>query len=199
MVKWCKMRVGVLLFDEAEELDFVGPLEVFGIASRLVQSLSVVTVSKDGQPIRGRYGLRVQPDYRFTDCPALDLLIVPGGKGAREHARYDNAIISFVKTHASKQEIASICTGALVLAEAGILAGRRATTHHSALDMLRRYADVNVIEGARFVVDNGVATSAGISAGIDLALELVRRDFGEKVAQEVAQTMEYSYQPAQPT
>jgi len=195
----CKMRVGILLFDEVEELDFVGPLEVFGVASRLVQSLSVLTVSKDGRPIQGRYGLRVQPNYRIADCPPLDILIVPGGKGASEHARYDKELVAFVKTHASKQQIASICTGALVLAEAGILTGRRATTHHSALDMLRQYADVHVVEGARFVLDNGVATSAGISAGIDLALELVRRHFGEKVAQGVADTLEYPYHPPQPT
>ena len=193
------MRVGILLFDDAEELDFVGPLEVFGIASRIVQSLKVLTVSKNGQPIQGRYGLKIQPDYSFADCPPLDLLIVPGGKGASEHARYDNAIIAFVKTHASKHQVASICTGALVLAEAGILAGRSATTHHSALDTLRQYADVHVVEGIRFVIENGVATSAGISAGIDLALELIRRNFGEKVTQEVVQTMEYSYHPAQPT
>lgn len=192
------MRVGILLFDEVEELDFVGPLEVFGVASKLAESLSVLTVSKDGRPIQGRYGLRVQPDYSIADCPPLDLLIVPGGKGAREHARYDKEIIAFVKAHASKEQIASICTGALVLAEAGILAGRRATTHHSALDMLRHYADVNVLEGVRFVLENGVATSAGISAGIDLALELIRRHFGEEVAQGVAQEMEYPYRCSQP-
>jgi transcriptional regulator GlxA family with amidase domain len=190
------VRVGILLFDEAEELDFVSPLEVFGIASTLVQSLRVLTVSKDGRPIQGRYGMRVQPDYSIASCPPLDLLIVPGGKGAREHARYDKDIIAFVKAH-TKHQIASICTGALVLAEAGILAGRRATTHHSALDTLRQYADVRVVEGARFVLENGVATSAGISAGIDLALELIRRHFGDKVAYEVADTMEY--QSPQPT
>lgn len=186
------MRVGILLFDEVEELDFVGPLEVFGIASRLVESLAVLTVSKDGRPIQARYGLRVQPDYAFGNCPPLDLLIVPGGKGAREHARYDKEIIAFVQAHAAKQRIASICTGALVLAEAGLLNGRRATTHHSAFDALRQYAQVQVVEGARFVLDEGVATSAGISAGIDLALELVRNYFGDKVAAEVAQIMEYN-------
>ena len=193
------MRVGILLFDDVEELDFVGPLEVFGVASGLVQSLSVLTVSKDGRPIHGRYGLRVQPNCAIADCPPLDLLIVPGGKGARENARYDKETMAFVKAHASKQQIASICTGALVLAEAGILTGKRATTHHSAFDMLRQYADVHVVEGARFVLEDRVATSAGISAGIDLSLELVRRHFGEKVAQEVAQTMEYPYPPAQPS
>jgi len=115
------MRVGILLFDDVEELDFVGPLEVFGVASGLVQSLSVLTVSKDGRPIHGRYGLRVQPNCAIADCPPLNLLIVPGGKGARENARYDEETMAFVKAHASKQQIASICTGALVLAEAGIL------------------------------------------------------------------------------
>lgn len=191
------MRVGILLFDEVEELDFVGPLEVFGVTSRLVQSLNVLTVSKDGRPIRGRYGLRVQPDHSFTNCPSLDLLMIPGGKGAREHARYDQEILAFVKAHASKQPIASVCTGALVLAEAGILTGRKATTHHSALDMLRQYADVHVLEGARFVLDDRVATSAGISAGIDLALELIRNNFGDKIAQEAAAIMEYRSQPAE--
>jgi transcriptional regulator GlxA family with amidase domain len=188
------MRVGILLFDDVEELDFVGPLEVFGAASMLVKSLSVVTVSKDGQLIKGRYGLRVQPNYRIANCPTLDILIVPGGKGARVHARHDKQIIAFVKAQASKQ-IASVCTGALVLAEAGILAGKRATTHHSALDTLREYKDVKVIDGTRFVVEDRVATSAGISAGIDLALELVTSHFGERVAQEVAETMEYPYHP----
>jgi len=185
------MRVGILLFDEVEELDFVGSLEVFGIASGLVEGLTVVTVSKDGRPIRGRYGLQVQPDHGFGNCPPLDLLIVPGGKGAREHARYDKEVLSFVKAHAATQRTASVCTGALVLAEAGLLNGRRATTHHSAIDTLRQYPQVRVVEGERFVLEDRVATSAGISAGIDLALELVRAQFGDKVAAEVTQTMEY--------
>ena len=184
------MRVGILPFDEVEELDFVGPLEVFGITSGLVEGLTVVTVSKDGRFIRGRYGLQVQPDHSFGNCPPLDLLIVPGGKGAREHARYDKDILSFVKAKA-KQRTASVCTGALVLAEAGLLNGRRATTHHSAIDTLRQYSQVRVVEGERFVLEDRVATSAGISAGIDLALELVRAQFGDKVAVEVTQTMEY--------
>jgi transcriptional regulator GlxA family with amidase domain len=187
------MRVGILLFDEVEELDFVGPLEVFGIASGLVESLVVLTVSKDGRSIQARYGLRVHPDHAFDNCPPLDLLIVPGGKGAREHIRYDKEVIAFVKAHAAKQQIASICTGALVLAEAALLNGRRATTHHSALSALRQYAQVQVVEGARFVLEERVATSAGISAGIDLALELVRNSFGDKVAADVAQIMEYNH------
>ncbi|HYB84549.1 MAG TPA: DJ-1/PfpI family protein [archaeon] len=187
------MRVGILVFNEVEELDFVGPLEVFGIASTLVPALTVLTVSKDGQPIQARYGLKVQPDYSFHNCPPLELLIVPGGKGAREYARYDKEILAFVKTHAAKQQIASICTGALVLAEAGVLAGKRATTHHSAIATLRLHAQVQVIEEARFVLEDRVSTSAGISAGIDLSLELVNKHFGNTVAAAVAEIMEYNY------
>jgi transcriptional regulator GlxA family with amidase domain len=187
------MRVGILVFDEVEELDFVGPLEVFGIASGLVDSLAVLTVSKDGRPIKARYGLRVQPDHSFGNCPPLDLMIVPGGKGAREHARYDKETIAFVRAHAAKNRIASVCTGALVLAEAGLLSGRRATTHRSALDSLRQYAQVQVVERARFVLEDRVATSAGISAGIDLSLELVRNYFGGKVADDVAEIMEFDH------
>jgi transcriptional regulator GlxA family with amidase domain len=187
------MQVGILVFKDVEELDFVGPLEVFGIASRLVESMTVLTVSKEGQPLKARYGLQVQPDYSFANCPSLDLLIVPGGKGAREYARYDKEILNFVATHASNHAIASVCTGAIVLAEAGILSGKRATTHHSSIDALRQYANVHVVENARFVFEGDIATSAGISAGIDLALELVRRHLGDKIADQVEEIMEYDY------
>ena len=185
------MRIGILLFNDVEELDFVGPLEVFGIASKLVESLAVTTVSKDGRSIRARYGLQVQPDHGFDSCPALDLLIVPGGRGARLGAAKDKETIAFVKAHAATKPVASVCTGAIVLAEAGLLNGKKATTHHTAIEMLRQYPEVTVVEGARFVLGERVATSAGISAGIDLSLEFVRNHFGEKVARDVAEEMEY--------
>jgi transcriptional regulator GlxA family with amidase domain len=187
------MRIGILLFDEVEELDFVGPLEVFGVASRLKGGINTVTISKDGKEIRARYGLRVQPDCGFANCPNLDLLLVPGGKGAREQARYDKEIIAFIRAHASRIPIASVCTGALVLAEAGILDGKKATTHWSALDILRQYPKVQVVERARFVRDGNVRTSAGVSAGIDLALEIVQELLGEQAAVDVARQMEYPY------
>lgn len=185
------MRIGILLFNEVEELDFVGPFEVLGIASKLKGGLQIVTVSKDGKQIRGRYGLKVQPDCNFINCPKLDLLIIPGGKGAREKVRYDEESIAFVRAHASRAKIASVCTGALVLAEAGILDGKKATTHWSAMARLREYPKVQVVEGVRFVRDGSVATSAGISAGIDLALDIVRELHGEQTAAEVAKEMEY--------
>jgi transcriptional regulator GlxA family with amidase domain len=187
------MKIGILLFDDVEELDFVGPLEVFGILGRLKGGIDTVTLSKNGKQIRGRYGLRVLPDFSLTDCPHLDLLIVPGGKGAREQVRYDEETISFVRARATGTIVASVCTGALVLDEAGILDGKKATTHWSALDTLRKYSKVQVVEGVRFVRDGNVTTSAGISAGIDLALEIARELHGEQVAADVARHMEYRY------
>jgi transcriptional regulator GlxA family with amidase domain len=187
------VRIGILVFDEVEELDFVGPLEVFGVASRVVGGIEVILLSKDGQRVRCRYGLSVQPDHSISNCPSLDLLVVPGGKGAQARARFDPEILSFVRAHAARMPIASVCTGALILAEAGLLKGRKATTHWSALDMLRRYPDVEVKESVRFVRDGGIATSAGISAGIDLALAIVRDAYGEEVAKEVAHRMDYPY------
>lgn len=186
------MRVGILLFDEVEELDFVGPLEVFGMASKLGAGIEVVTISDQGQSIRGRYGLRVQPDHSFSSCPPIEMLIIPGGKGAREVVRYDEETLQFVRGHARRAPVASVCTGALILAEAGLLRGRKCTTHWSALDLLRQYPGVQVVDGARFVRDDAVATSAGVSAGIDLALDLVREWFGDKLRRQVARHTEYS-------
>jgi transcriptional regulator GlxA family with amidase domain len=187
------MRIGILLFDDVEEMDSVGPLEVLGVTSHFKDGISVLTLSKDGKQIQGHYGLRVQPDHSFANCPQLDLLIVPGGRGAREVVRYDRESIAFIRAHASRARIASVCTGALVLAEAQILDGKKATTHWSALDMLREYSKVKVLDGVRFVFDGNVATSAGISAGIDLALEIVRELYGKGVANDVARQMEYRY------
>lgn len=193
------MRVGILVFDDVEELDFVGPLEVFGVASRLAGDLDLITVSKQGQPIRGRYGLRVQPDYSYSSCPPLDMLVIPGGKGARDVARYDEETLAFVRGHAERAPVASVCTGALILAEAGLLRGQRCTTHWSALDLLRQYPGAQVMDGMRFVRANGVATSAGVSAGIDLALDLVREWFGDNLRDQVARQMEYSLPSAPAT
>jgi transcriptional regulator GlxA family with amidase domain len=185
-----EMVVGILLFDDVEELDFAGPWEVFGIASQL-KNLRLLTVSKDGKPVRCRYGLQVQPEHSFATCPRLDLLIVPGGRGAREKARYHAETISFIQRHASQAAIASVCTGAIVLAQAGLLDGKKATTHGSQLDALRKYPKIQVVENERFIFQGTVATSAGISAGIDLSLELLKRKYDEQLVREIVNEMEY--------
>ncbi len=186
------MDIGILVFHDVEELDFVGPLEVFGVAARIAGGITVQTVSKDGEGVRGRYGLRILPDQSFTTCPPLDLLIVPGGKGARERAQFDPATLQFVRRHAARAPIASVCTGALILAAAGLLDNREATTHWSAIKLLQAFPSVRVLESVRFVYADDVATSAGISAGIDLALEIVGRQFGQNVAEQTARVMEYT-------
>lgn len=184
------MIVGILLFDDVEELDFAGPWEVFGIASGL-KNLKVLTVSKDGTSVQCRYGLKVQPDYSLANCPKLDLLIVPGGRGARVNVRYDKETIAYIQKHASQAATASVCTGAIVLAHAGLLDGKKATAHASALGLLREYPKVHVVENERFIFEGNIATSAGIGAGIDLSLELLKRKYGEELVREIVEEMEY--------
>jgi transcriptional regulator GlxA family with amidase domain len=183
--------IGILVFDDVEELDFVGPLEVFGMAARGLD-VKVLTVAETAKEIHCHYGLRVVPSSSFRDCPPLDLLIVPGGPGARNHARLSPAVLQFVR----KQQgfVASVCTGALVLAAAGLLKNENATTHHNRFDMLREYEGVAVQEGVRMLIGERVATSAGVSAGIDLSLALASKFWGEKVAVSVAENMEWESQ-----
>lgn len=182
-------KIGILLFDEVEELDFVGPLEVFGIAGRLGIDCQTVLIGAEPGEIECRYGLRVRPQTRMAEAPRLDLLIVPGGPGARGRAREDQALRAFILTHTGP--VASVCTGALILASAGLLEGRKATTHRSAIELLQTYPGVDVQEDVRIVFDGPVATSGGISAGIDLALALVARLWDVDLARSVAHRLEW--------
>lgn len=180
--------IGILVFDDVEELDFAGPLEVFARASLSVD-LKVLTVAETPNEIRCRYGLRMIPSCSFRDCPPLNLLIVPGGPGARNHARCSPPILEFVRQQ--QGFVASVCTGALILAGAGLLKNQVATTHHNRFDLLREYEGVSVKENVRMVIGKRVATSAGVSAGIDLALALLKKFWGEKVALSVAENLEW--------
>ncbi|MDE3164791.1 MAG: DJ-1/PfpI family protein, partial [Acidobacteriota bacterium] len=138
--------VGILTFEDVEELDFVGPLEVFGIASRMGADCRVMLASVDGQPVRCRNGLRIVPDCSMNELPELSILVVPGGLGARTHARTNPGIRELVQRQ--KGVVASVCSGAVILAEAGVLDGRAATTHHSSIGVLRRFATISVREQA---------------------------------------------------
>lgn len=181
--------VGILIFEDVEELDFVGPLEVFGMAARFGAPCRTVVVAEQKEPVRCRHGLRVVPDCTLDQCPSLAVLIVPGGLGARTHARQNRRILHFVREQEGM--VASVCTGALILAAAGILDGLPATTHHASLDLLREHEAVIVQDAIRFAISEHVATSAGVSAGIDLALALVARTWGESVAEKVAGNLEW--------
>jgi transcriptional regulator GlxA family with amidase domain len=181
-------KIGILIFEDVEELDFVGPLEVFGMAGRLGGESEIFIIAPEATEVRCRYGLRVRPQLAIEQAPKLDLLIVPGGLGARTHARENPRILEFVR----RQEglTASVCTGALILGSAGVLRGRRATTHHSAVEALASLPGVRW-EKTRVVFDEPIVSSAGVSAGIDLALALVARFWGAELAEKVAQQIEW--------
>ncbi|HUL76796.1 MAG TPA: DJ-1/PfpI family protein [Vicinamibacteria bacterium] len=198
MNKW---KVGVLLFDGVAVLDFAGPFEVLtrarlepGVESRRTEDgalFDVFTVAKTSERVTATGGIVVVPRYAFDDAPHIDLLLVPGGFGTRPLLQDGETIDWIRRTAAAARTTASVCTGALLLARAGLLDGRRATTHWGAFGLLTSMAkDVVVDREARFV-DDGVMTSAGVASGMDLALHIVETLFGRAVADETARYIEY--------
>lgn len=184
---------GILLFDGVEELDFAGPYEVLTIAKK--EGDSVVTIAATADPITGFNGLKVVPDHGFDDAPALDVLLVPGGMGTRPLAT-DATTLDWIKTVAAGCTwVTSVCTGALVLAAAGLLAGKRATTHWAVLDELRAVDGVEVLDHVRYVRDGNVVSAAGVSAGIDMALWVVGQLYGVEHARVAQYAMEYDPAP----
>jgi transcriptional regulator GlxA family with amidase domain len=194
-----KLNVGIMLFDQVEVLDFAGPFEVFS-RTRLVPGLEsrrseesapffVFTVAASRAPINATAGLQVLPRYAFADAPPIDILVVPGGFGTRALLA-DAGALDWIRDAAKGARlVTSVCTGSLLLAKAGLLADRRATTHWGALDLLESLG-VRVDREKR-VVDDGVVTSAGVASGIDMAFYVVETLFGHAVAQETARYMEY--------
>lgn len=190
---------GLLIFDGAEELDFVGPWEVF-TASAMLQAESgatadtCVTVAERTGPVRCAKGLRVLPDHSIADHPPLDVLLVPGGPGARRGA--SDALTGWIgKTATDASWVTSVCTGAYLLHEAGPARGRRVATHHAYEDALAARGEVTVVRDARYVVDGNLVTSQGVSAGIDMALWLVGRIHGRPHARAVRRYIQYDPAP----
>lgn len=182
-------RVAILMFDDVEVLDFAGPFEVFGVSG-----FDVHTVAQESRPVLSRNKLSVNPDYNFEDCPMPNILVVPGGWGTRRE-KHNPAVLDFIRRNAGQAErILSVCSGALLLAKAGLLDGLHATTHRGALAELKEDAPrATVLKDAR-IVDNGkIVLSAGISAGIDAALYVVADLHGLKSASETAIHMEYDW------
>jgi transcriptional regulator GlxA family with amidase domain len=191
-------NLAILIFDDVEVLDFCGPLEVFSVASRLVEppAFNVFVVTEKSGPVQARNGLSVNPHYRLSDCPAPEILLVPGGIGTRREIN-NSALIEWIKAKAaSAQLVLSVCTGALLLAKAGLLDGLEATTHGGAIDLLRTLAPRTTVHPNRRYVDNGrIICSAGIAAGIDMSLHVVERLLGAEIASKTAKQMEYSWSP----
>jgi transcriptional regulator GlxA family with amidase domain len=189
------LTTGILLFDDAEELDFVGPFEVFTMAAMGKPGDRVVTIAERAEPVRGAKGLRVIPDHGFADAPPLDVLIVPGGQGTRREVSNPMLVEWIRKAAEPCTWVTSVCTGALLLHEAGIARGRRVTTHWGFVETLRQRGDVEVLDNVRFVRDGRLVTSAGVSAGIDMALWLVGQIHGVDHARTTQRLMEYDPAP----
>ncbi|MBG9941896.1 DJ-1/PfpI family protein [Brevibacillus formosus] len=189
-------RVGIFLFDDVEVLDFAGPFEVFSVTSMENDShipFRVETVSEKGSMIQTLNGLKVQPDYSFANMPVFDILIIPGGVGAREREVHNEQVIKWIREQMQQVELmASVCTGAFLLAKAGLLSGKKATTHWASLDrMEKEFPEVVVQKGVKFVDEGNIVTSAGISAGINMSFHIIKRLVGAEVAEQTAKTMEY--------
>lgn len=196
-----RRNVGILIFDGVEVLDFAGPYEVFsrtrlepGPASRRSEESApfrVFTVARSRETVTATGGLRVVPDFGFADVPTVDLLVVPGGFGTRALMQ-DPALLDWLRRRADDAEqVASVCTGSLLLASAGLLRGRRATTHWGAVDLLAEIDPSITVESDARVVEDGIISSAGVAAGIDMAFVVVEMLHGKNVADETAAYIEY--------
>ena len=176
-----RKRVGILVFPDVEILDFCGPFEV-------------LVVAETKEPVVATGGLRVLPDHDLTSCPRLDILVVPGGWGTRSLVRNER-VVGWIRERAGQAELAvSVCTGSFLYGQAGLLDGRRATTHWLSLDRMKdTYPAIDVVRDEHVVEDGSILTSAGIAAGIDMALRVVLRYHGEAVARTSARYMEYPY------
>ena len=200
------MNVGILIFDEVELLDMAGPYEVFTTAARVhgrsqpagtPPLFEVFTLARDSRPVHARAGLRLQPDFTLAGHPPLDCAIVPGGVVDAELGQA--ALMDWIQVQAQApvRILASVCTGALLLAQAGVLDGLEATTHWEDVDALRALRPgLRVLEGRRWVDAGRIVSSAGISAGIDMSLHLVERLHSRELALRTARQMEFDWTEA---
>jgi len=196
-----KKRVGIVLFENIEVLDFCGPFEVFSVV-RLAEEkrreepspFEVLLVAEHPEPVTTTGNMNVIPHYTFTICPRLDILVVPGGWGTRRELN-NPVMLEWLRARAAEVEtLTSVCTGAMLLGNAGLLDGLHATTHWRSLEWMQASFPAVTVEFDKHVVADGrVFTSAGISAGIDMALKVVARYFGEDIARATARQMEYTY------
>jgi transcriptional regulator GlxA family with amidase domain len=196
-----QLTVGILIFNDVEVLDFAGPFEVFS-RTRLVPGadsrrsndsapFDVFTVARAHGVVSATGGLEVVPKYAWDDAPPIDVLVVPGGFGTRALLT-DGETLDWIRGQAGRApHLTSVCTGALLLAKAGTLARRRATTHWAALDLLASIDPTILVQRNTRVVSDGIVTSAGVAAGIDMAFHVVESLHGKTVADETARYIEF--------
>ncbi len=197
------LNIGILLFDDAEELDFVGPWEVFTMSNEIFgltdpdrEKDNVFFVAESKTIIRCAKGMRVETDYTFETCPKLDVLLIPGGQGTRREVENKTVLQWIAAASKSAQWVTSVCTGSLLLTAAGPGKGKRVTTHWGFIEQLRERGEAKeVLEKIRYVRDGNVVTAAGVSAGIDMALWLTGQIHGVPHARHVKNGMEYDPAP----
>jgi transcriptional regulator GlxA family with amidase domain len=192
------VRIAIVLFEDVEELDFAGPWEVFGAWADdwPDDRVDVVSVAESKEPIRCANGLRVLADRTWQTLGHVDVLVYPGGIGTRPQLGVERIRARLRERAAAGTLITSVCTGSLVLADAGLLDGRPATTHWQSLELLRSLGEeIDVRPDERFVDDGDVVTAAGVSAGIDMALHLVARLHSPERAAAVRRQIQYDPQP----
>ena len=197
-----KKNVGIFIFDSVEVLDFAGPYEVFSSArfskksqsaiAKLKSPFNVFTFSEEKKNITATGGLLLKSRFTIKDCPKLDITIIPGGLGTRKLLT-NKKFLKWLNTNKNNGIIASVCTGALLLAKAGMLHERKATTHWGALELLKRISPTtSVFKNKKFVFDK-YYTSAGVSSGIDMSLYILDKLMGKTIAKNAAKYIEYKY------
>jgi transcriptional regulator GlxA family with amidase domain len=191
--------VGILIFDDVEVLDFCGPFEVFSVARPVGENsdesrlFTVVTIAEEDKIITCRGGLLVKPHATIESHPTLDILVIPGGQGTRRE-RHNQRLLEWIVQQDQRTNLTtSVCTGAFLLAESGLLDNHRATTHWASIEWMRNtYPHVEIVADERVVDEGHIITSAGVSAGIDMSLQVVSRLHGAEVARWTARQMEYN-------
>lgn len=189
--------VAILIFDQVELLDFAGPYQVFSSVKHPDTNerlMNVFTVAESADPLECSKGLRVIPDYALESCPPFDMILVPGGMGTRT-AVHRQPLIDWIAERSRDIELTtSVCTGSFLLAQAGLLDGKPATTHYASIERMREtYSTIDVREQTRWTEDGNILTSAGVSAGIDMALYVLQRLYGKPVADATATSIEYEH------
>lgn len=201
-------KVGILLYNFVDVLDFAGPAEVLSLTTRNkvdqtmtlyknhllpTKPFEVFTVSETGEQIKTHSGIKVEPDFSINNSPKLDILIIPGGPLRAVQSMVKNRKIQeWIIQHKSIEYICSVCTGALILGETGLLDEKKATTHHLALNILKeKYPNIRVESDCKIIHDTNIITSGGVSSGINMALYLVEQIMGKSAAERTAKTIEF--------
>jgi transcriptional regulator GlxA family with amidase domain len=187
--------IGILIFDCAEEMDFVGPWEVLTAATDGQSGEDVVLIAEHGEPVVCEKGMRVIPNHTYRDAPALDVLLIPGGSGARREIENPATVTWLRSVNENCSWIASVCTGAFLLVGSGLAKGHKVTTHHDFISALRDMNEAEILEGVRFVRDGRVLTAGGVMSGIEMSLWLVNELYGPETMERTKRYIAYDYPP----